>query len=111
MEIMAVRGSASLAEEIRDRADCVQRLGEWIGFFEFACWRWLRCRNIRLRIGAQWLSMGEYFPMLQERTRGPNSGEPVHVAAACWNASQNHWSAVREEYRHALQHYVIAVPA
>ena len=107
---MAVRGSASLADEIRHRADIVQRLGQWIGFFEFACWCWLRCRNIRLCMGTHWLSIDEYFPMLQERTRGPNSGEPVHVAAAVWNASQKQWSAVHEAYKHALQHYVIAVP-
>ena len=86
-------------------------MGEYIGLFEFASWSWLRRRNILLCMGAQWVSIDTLFPMLQERTRGSVKKGDIHIAAAYWNPDKQHWSAVHNEYRKEVQHYVIAVPA
>ena len=78
--------------------------------FEFAIWCWLRGRNIRLNIGTHWLSMDEWCPSLQERTRCRASLTPIHIAAGIYNRKAKKWFVVHDAYRHAVQHYVIAFP-
>ena len=103
-------GDAKIAAAIRARAEVVKRPREFIGFFEFASWCWLRHRNINLNIGRSWVSLEELYPRLQERTRGPDKQEPIHIAAAYWDQKRQHWGAVHDAYRNAVQHYLIAFP-
>ena len=103
-------GDAKVAVAIRARARTVKRPMQYIGFFEFVAWCWLRCRNIFLNIGRNWVSLEELYPRLQMRTRGPDKQDPIHLAAAYWDADLQQWGAVHDEYRHAVQHYVIAFP-
>ena len=104
-------GDAEIAVAIRARAHVVNRPREYIGLFEFASWCWLRHRNIKLNIGRSWVSLEELHPCLQEHTRGPDQQEPIHIAAAYWDDKCQHWGAVHDAHKHALDlHYLIAFP-
>ena len=48
-------------------------------------WCFLSRRNILLNVGQNWVSIDELYPVLQERTRGPASQPPIHIAATHWS--------------------------
>ena len=100
--------AAVIADLIRNRAATIRRPREYIGLFEFATWCWARSRNVLLNMGTEWVSMDDWYPYLQARTRGQDSKDAVHIAAAYWNGA--HWCAVHDAYKTAVRHYVIAYP-
>ena len=104
------KDGADIAQQIRDRSLRVRGAREWIGFFEFAVWCFLRRRNILLNMGAAWVSVDDLYPALRSRTRGPESQEAIHIAATYWDQEMNAWGAIHDAYRHKVQHYVIAFP-
>ena len=106
----AVQGQAAVAKQIVARAATVRRQGEYIGFFEFAIWCFLRRRNLCLNLGTKWVHLDELHPMLQEYTRAQDSKTSAHIAGCHWDDELSTWAAIHEEYKFALGHYVAAVP-